>query len=68
MVEYILGLNEAKPKDKNQLATEGVVKFTEHLGDDKTGVYLLKASYIDKGYQTMEPLFSSDQFIWKKEP
>ncbi|MEQ6119096.1 ThuA domain-containing protein [Reichenbachiella sp. MALMAid0571] len=67
MVEYILSLNEVQPKNKNQLAAEGVVKFTQHLGDDKTGIYLLKASYIDKGNQNMEPLFSSDQVIWKKE-
>lgn len=67
MVEYILSLNKAKQKNKNQITAEGVLKFTEHIGDDKTGVYLLKASYRDKGHQTMEPLFSSDQFIWHKK-
>ncbi len=64
MVTYILGLKQAEAKDKNQIAASGVLRFDQHKGEDKAGIYLLKASYVDRGSGSLRPLVGTDQFIW----
>lgn len=64
MVDYILGLKKATEKDKNQVAASGILRFNQHKGEDKSGIYLLKASYVDQGSGTLRPLVGSDQFVW----
>lgn len=48
-IEYILSFKEDTSKKENLLPLEGILEFKEHVGDDETGVYMLIASYLDKG-------------------
>jgi cytochrome c len=67
MVEYILSLNAPKSDKDNTMPIEGMVKFTDHVGKkDKDGIYLLKASYLDKGADSVGSLSASDEVIWKR--
>ncbi|MFT7159909.1 MAG: cytochrome c [Bacteroidia bacterium] len=68
MVAYILSLNAPKSKKDNTMPMKGVVEFTDHIGKkDQNGIYLLKASYLDKGGNSIGSLSASDQVIWKEE-
>jgi cytochrome c len=48
-VEYILSFKEDKNGVENKLPLEGTLSFNEHLAKDNEGVYILIASYMDKG-------------------
>jgi cytochrome c len=48
-VAYILSFKEGETKKEKSLELEGVLDFKEHIGSDETGVYVLMASYLDKG-------------------
>ncbi|MFY0653572.1 MAG: ThuA domain-containing protein [Cyclobacteriaceae bacterium] len=68
MVDYILSLKEGKKEDKNKKPASGTIEFVEHIKKrENDGIYLLKATYMDNGTETMSPLSSSDQFIWRKK-
>ncbi|MGV3588682.1 MAG: ThuA domain-containing protein [Adhaeribacter sp.] len=58
MVKYILSLAQAK-KQRANLATQGTVNFTEHVGKRQRGQYILLAAYTDKGGKTVGPLTNS---------
>lgn len=66
MVDYILSLNKTKKKDNSKMTVSGTIEFKDHLKNrDKNGIYLLQATYMDKGTETMSPLSSTEQFIWR---
>ena len=48
-VEYILSFKEDENTVENKLPLEGTLSFKEHAGKDNEGVYVLMASYLDKG-------------------
>ena len=48
-VEYILSFKEDENTVENKLPLEGTLSFNEHAGKDNEGVYVLMASYLDKG-------------------
>jgi cytochrome c len=54
IVNYILSLNPDKNPTVKSLALDGKLKFNEHLGSDDIGIYILMASYLDKGNDGQE--------------
>ncbi|MCE7064334.1 PQQ-dependent sugar dehydrogenase [Dyadobacter sp. CY326] len=58
---YILSLTGEKP----QMATQGNINLTEHIGQGNTGAYVLTADYTDKGANGIEPLKSSAAIVLK---
>jgi cytochrome c len=69
MVDYILSLNKTKKKkkDNSKRTVSGTIEFKDHLRNrDKNGIYLLQATYMDKGTETMSPLSSTEKYIWRK--
>ena len=53
-IEYILSFKEEKNVAENKLPLQGSLAFKEHLGEDDEGVYILMASYLDKGTEGQE--------------
>jgi len=49
IVNYILSLNPDRNPTVKSLALVGKLKFNEHVGSDDIGIYVLMASYLDKG-------------------
>jgi cytochrome c len=48
-INYILSLKEDDSSSEKVLPIEGIIEFTEHIGAENEGVYVLMASYLDKG-------------------
>jgi cytochrome c len=48
-IKYILSLKENDNTNEIALGIEGTLEFKEHIGEDNEGVYVLMASYLDKG-------------------
>lgn len=59
MVRYILSVNEKS----GGLPADGSVKFNQHKSSDAAGVYLMRASYTDKGAPSAEMLTSSGMLV-----
>ena len=66
-IKYILSLKEDNTKSEKQLPIEGVLEFTEHIGEDDEGIYVLMASYLDKGNegQADSSIPVRDQLVFK---
>tara|TARA_B110000037_G_scaffold182799_1_gene210708 strand:+ start:1142 stop:4504 length:3363 start_codon:yes stop_codon:yes gene_type:complete len=66
-INYILTLKEDDSSSEKVLPTEGIIKFTEHIGVETEGIYVLIASYLDKGYNgnTEFSIPVRDQLIFK---
>ncbi|MEE9362178.1 MAG: ThuA domain-containing protein [Cellulophaga sp.] len=67
IVDYILSLKpNAKPTDK-KMPLKGVVAFKGHMASDNEGIYVLMASYLDKGIPGQEEsaLSVRSQLIFK---
>lgn len=67
IVNYILSLKPAKDKLKKDLPLAGTLDFKEHLQSKSAGIYVLMASYLDKGNPQVEgaQLATQEQFIFK---
>jgi len=67
VVKYILSLKETKKKVKKGLPIEGTLEFKEHMATDGAGMYVLIASYHDKGNagQKDSELSAREQVIFK---
>ncbi|MFK7978559.1 MAG: ThuA domain-containing protein [Saprospiraceae bacterium] len=68
IVNYILSLNPDKDKMAKDLPLTGVLDFKEHLqAASADGIYVLMASYLDKGNAEVEgsQLAAQEQFIFK---
>lgn len=67
IVDYILSLNKNENSNEVKLPIEGEIEFKDHLGDDNEGIYVLMASYLDKGNegQPESSLSVRDQIIFK---
>jgi cytochrome c len=48
-IKYILSLKEDEGNNEKELGIEGTLEFKEHIGEDNEGIYVLMASYLDKG-------------------
>lgn len=67
IVDYILSLkSEVKPSEE-LLPTKGTIEFTEHINSKKEGIYVLMASYEDKGSPDLQgsSLSAQTQIIFK---
>lgn len=58
MVQYILSLTAHKSKEF--LPSEGVLTLDQHKKEEEKGVYILQASYTDKGANSIGPLTRND--------
>ena len=67
IVQYILSLKPDKDKMAKELPLAGTLEFKEHLKSTSNGVYVLMASYLDKGNTAVEgsQLAAQEQFIFK---
>lgn len=66
MVDYILSLSDNQPQ-ASAYSPEGRYQGEDHLGKDKTGTYILSASYTDQGGQEVGPL-SVQQTLMLRHP
>lgn len=66
IVNYILSLKPDKDKIEKTLPLAGTLEFTEHLKAKSDGIYVLMASYLDKGNAQVEgsQLAAQEQFIF----
>lgn len=64
MVNYILSLGKAPPKVKS-LATSGTLTFSKHAPENLKGIYVLMASYTDKGAAGQPALTTRETYIFK---
>lgn len=62
IVKYILSL---KKTDKDLLALEGTLDFDQHKSDNVSGMYILSASYQDRGNGEAAPLSSTAQYTFR---
>ncbi|MFT7163040.1 MAG: cytochrome c, partial [Bacteroidia bacterium] len=62
MVDYILSL---KKEPDASLPLEGGVSFDQHKASENYGLYLVTATYTDKGNGDITPLTSQDQVVIK---
>jgi cytochrome c len=67
IVRYILSLKPNNTSTKKLLPLKGTIKFDEHIGSDKQGMYVLMASYLDGGNngQPESLLSAREQIIFK---
>jgi len=69
IVQYILSLKPNENKEENELSLAGTLAFKEHIGSTSRsgGIYVLMASYLDKGNPQVEgsQLAAQEQFIFK---
>ncbi len=67
MVSYILSLNPDKDNVEKEMPLTGTLDFKEHPSNDADGIYILMASYLDKGNAEVEgsQLATQQQFIFK---
>ena len=67
IVGYILSLKPDKDKIEKELPLVGTLDFKEHLQSKSEGIYVLMASYLDKGNAKVEgaQLAAQEQFIFK---
>ncbi len=61
MVEYILSLDDEK--NKVILPAEGTFVFDQHLNQEFGGLYIIKATYTDKGANDIEPITAHEQVL-----
>ncbi len=61
MVEYILSLDDEE--NKVILPVEGTFVFDQHLKQEFGGLYIIKATYTDKGGNDIEPITAHEQMI-----
>ncbi len=54
IVDYILTLNPNQKKEVKSLPLSGELSFNKHLKSDDVGMYILMASYLDKGNSGQE--------------
>jgi len=71
IVQYILSLKRDKNKVEKDLSLAGILDFKEHLQSksesNQEGIYVLMASYLDKGNAQVEgsQLAAQEQYIFK---
>ena len=67
IVHYILSLKPDKDNIERDLPLAGTIDFKEHLTAKSNGIYVLMASYLDKGNAQVEgsQLAAQEQFIFK---
>ena len=67
IVNYILSLKPNTESPKELLPVAGTIEFKEHVNSEKNGMYVLMASYLDKGYegQPETMLSAREQVIFK---
>ena len=67
IVRYILSLKPDNASTKKLLPLKGTIKFDEHMGSKKQGMYVLMASYLDGGNngQPESLLSAREQIIFK---
>ncbi len=66
IVNYILSLKPDKDNIEKELPLTGTLDFKEHLKSTSNGIYVLMASYLDKGNAEVEgsQLAAQEQFIF----
>ena len=66
-IAYILSFKEDKTKKEKLLPLEGELDFKEHISSDETGIYVLMASYSDKGNegQKESSIQTREQIVFK---
>jgi len=67
MIKYILSLKSDSAPVKKLLPIKGTIKFDKHINSDKEGMYVLMASYLDNGNETLPEsrLSAREQIIFK---
>ncbi len=67
MIKYILSLKSDNAPVKKLLPIKGTIKFDKHINSDKEGMYVLMASYLDNGNETLSEsrLSAREQIIFK---
>lgn len=56
MVKYILDLSNERKTINKSLPAKGTITFDKHENKNKKGIYVLSASYKDKGAKGIDPL------------
>ncbi len=66
-MNYILSLKPNKKDSKKALPSSGTIEFKDHIGSKNEGMYVLMASYIDKGAsgQADSEISSRAQILFK---
>lgn len=69
MIDYILSLKPDNEDQGKSLPLKGTLTFDQHQPDNKDGIYILMASYGDKGNpnQPDSELTVKEQFVFKNE-
>jgi cytochrome c len=67
MVRYILSLDHQTPAGTSPLPAQGQLLLNKHAGKGNEGLYILTASYTDKGSSMIGPLSSVKQ-LWLRNP
>lgn len=67
VIQYILSLKAPQGKNTKSLPLSGEIIFNDHTGDENEGIYVLMASYTDKGSegQPDSELNVSEQIIFQ---
>ncbi len=62
MVRYILSLADA-PGERTPIGLQGTLRLNEHKEDEPQGVYMISATYQDKGHNGIGPLTGGEVVI-----
>lgn len=63
MVDYILGLSNPDQSKQNTIPVNGSITLNEHRNAGQEGIYVLMASYMDKGNGEIPSLMERDRII-----